>query len=177
MTESSPERSPASESLERQISMSSRDNFTHDLSSPHMSISNGASLISPNSLKTSSNHRTLSFDRERIAGSTQKVRSLTQSSGDRESAAAGLQSRKDSDEATNGLKRKITDAESDQPSRRARATIAVSNRLSGQFSILIQSSVRSLQVSKISLRWVKAQMQTLHRARRRVHLSGAWNQA
>ena len=43
--------------------------------------------------------------------------------------------------------------------------------------VLIHSAVRSLQVPKITLRWVEAQMQALRRAWRRVHLSGAWHQA
>jgi hypothetical protein len=82
-------------------------------------------LKSPGALKSPTDRRTLSFSREGILGSAQKARNLSQSSGDRESASAGVHSsnRKDSDDGINPLKRRSTDAGSDYPRRRA--TIAV----------------------------------------------------
>jgi hypothetical protein len=65
----------------------------------------------------------MSFSREGILGSAQRARNLSQSSGDQESATAGLQNKKDSDDGINPLKRRSTDAGSDYPRRRA--TIAV----------------------------------------------------
>ncbi len=135
MSESSPEGSPTSEAAGRQYSMSSRDAFSIELPSPHLSLTNGnnnngggASLKSPNhtSLKSPNDRRALSFSREGILGSAQRARNLSQSSGDRESATAGLQNKKDSDDGINPLKRRSTDAGSDYPRRRATIAVRIS---------------------------------------------------
>lgn len=139
MSESSPEGSPTSESTGRQFSMSSRDTFTLELPSPHLNVSNGGPLKSPGSHKASSNGRALSFSREGILGSAQKARNLSQSSGDRESASAALQNRKDSDDGINPLKRRSTDAGTDYPRRRA--TIAVCISVSRVVVVLIHCPV------------------------------------
>jgi len=101
----------------------SRDNFAIELPSPRLSATTNGVIKSPNSLKSPNDRRALSFSREGILGSAQKARNLSQSSGDRESMANGLQNRKDSDDGINPLKRRSTDAGSDYPRRRA--TIAV----------------------------------------------------
>lgn len=123
MSESSPDGSP-SESVGRQYPMSSStDTFSIDLPSPHLAVNSNGTLKSPNSLKSPNERRALNFGREGILGSAQKARNLSQSSGDRDSATASLQNRKDSDDGMNPLKRRSTDAGSDYPRRRA--TIAV----------------------------------------------------
>lgn len=107
---------------------SSTDTFSIELPPPHLHINSNGILKSPNSLKSPSDRRALSFSREGILGSAQKARNLSQSSGDRESAVSGLQNRKDSDDGINPLKRRSTDAGSDYPRRRA--TIAVCSAIS-----------------------------------------------
>jgi hypothetical protein len=129
MSDSSPERSPTSESAGRQYSMSSRDTFSIELPSPHRSLTNGngGPLKSPNnSLKSPNDRRAMSFSREGILGSAQRARNLSQSSGDQESATAGLQNKKDSDDGINPLKRRSTDAGSDYPRRRATIAVGIS---------------------------------------------------
>lgn len=108
----------------------SRDNFAIDLPSPHLSATSNGVIKSPNSLKSPTDRRGLSFSREGILGSAQKARNLSQSSGDRDSTTNGngMQNRKDSDDGINPLKRRNTDAGSDYPRRRA--TIAVCTPLS-----------------------------------------------
>lgn len=132
MSDSSPERSPTSESAGRQYSMSSRDTFSIELPSPHLSLTNGNGglLVSPNnnSINSSNDHRAMSFSRDGIIGSNQRARNLSQSSGDRESTTVGLQNKRDGDDGINPLKRRSTDAGSDYPRRRA--TIAVRNSVS-----------------------------------------------
>ena len=130
MSDSSPERSPTSESAGRQYSMSSRDTFSIELPSPHLSLANGngGPMKSPNhSLKSPNDRRAMSFSHEGILGSAQRARNLSQSSGDRESATAGLQNKKDSDDGINPLKRRSTDAGSDYPRRRATIAVRISN--------------------------------------------------
>jgi len=105
----------------RHFPLPSRD-FTIEIPSPQLvASSNGVhSLKSPTSLKSA---RTPSFSREGILGSAQKARDLSQSSENRpEQASNGLQ-KAPSDEGTNPLKRRNTDAGVDYPRRRA--TIAV----------------------------------------------------
>lgn len=88
------------------------------------SSTNGASTIkSPNSVKS---QRAPSFSREGILGAAQKARNLSQSSDNRpEPAPNGMQKLEapTSDEGSNPLKRRNTDAGVDYPRRRA--TIAV----------------------------------------------------
>jgi hypothetical protein len=122
MSNSSRDTSPTSEATQGRNYLMSRDNFAIELPSPRLQASNGQ-LKSPNSLKSPTDRRAMSFSREGILGSAQKARNLSQSSGDRDSATAGLNSRKDSDDGINPLKRRSTDAGSDYPRRRA--TIAV----------------------------------------------------
>lgn len=83
-------------------------------------------LNSPNSLKSPTSRRMQSFSREGILGSAQKARNLSQSSADRESIPNGI-SKPSSDDGSNPLKRRSTDAGIDYPRRRA--TIAVSRYL------------------------------------------------
>lgn len=127
MSESSPKGSPTSESAGRHYSMSSRDAFSIELPSPHLSMTNGGPLKSPNnSLKSLSDRRAMSFSRDGILGSAQKARNLSQSSADPESATAGLSNRKDSDDGINPLKRRSADAGSDYPRRRATIAVCIS---------------------------------------------------
>ena len=123
MSNSSRDTSPTSESTQGKHYPMSRDNFAIELPSPRLSATTNGVIKSPNSLKSPNDRRALSFSREGILGSAQKARNLSQSSGDRESMANGLQNRKDSDDGINPLKRRSTDAGSDYPRRRA--TIAV----------------------------------------------------
>lgn len=124
MSNSSRDNSPAaSEPMQGKHYQMSRDNFAIDLPSPHLSAMSNGVIKSPNSLKSPTDRRGLSFSREGILGSAQKARNLSQSSGDRDSTPNGLQNRKDSDDGINPLKRRNTDAGSDYPRRRA--TIAV----------------------------------------------------
>lgn len=124
MSNSSRDTSPTSEATQGKHYPMSRDNFAIDLSSPHLSTTttNGVHK-SPNSLTSPIDRRALSFSREGILGSAQKARNLSQSSGDRDSTANGLQNRKDSDDGINPLKRRSADNGNDYPRRRA--TIAV----------------------------------------------------
>ena len=138
----------------------SRDNFAIELPSPRLSAtSNGVMKSPPNSLKSPNDRRGLSFSREGILGSAQKARNLSQSSGDRDSATNGLQNRKDSDDGINPLKRRNTDAGSDYPRRRA--TIAVCTQRSTIVFKLTCIVVRNMQVPKIALRWIEAEVSPL----------------
>jgi hypothetical protein len=104
----------------RPYPLSSRD-FSIEVPSPQLTavVTNGANLKSPTSLKT---QRAPSFSREGILGSAQKARNLSQSSENRPEAANGI-NKAPSDEGSNPLKRRNTDAGVDYPRRRA--TIAV----------------------------------------------------
>lgn len=109
----------------------SRDKFNIDIpNSPRLTLTtngnhvNGVNgngnLNSPNPLKSPNARRVQSFSRDGILGSAQKTRNLSQSSGDRESMTNGLnQTRQNSDDGINPLKRRSTDAGLDYPRRRA----------------------------------------------------------
>lgn len=134
---SSPEASPTSAVGGGKRFSMSREKFTVDIPSPHLSIiTNGnGSLPSPNSLKSPNGRRVAHFSREGILSSAQKTRNLSQSSADRESITNGLQNRQNSDDGINPLKRRSTDAGIDYPRRRA--TIAVGNALSKKLFLLL----------------------------------------
>ncbi|KAH8601606.1 hypothetical protein B0O99DRAFT_501357 [Bisporella sp. PMI_857] len=123
MSSSSPEASPTSASgRSGQFSMT-RDKFSIDVPTPHLTlVTNGnGTLHSPNPLKSPTARRMANFSREGILGSAQKARNLSQSSADRESLTNGLQTRPNgnSDDTANPLKRRSTDAGIDYPRRRA----------------------------------------------------------
>jgi hypothetical protein len=150
MSSSSPEASPTSANGGgTQFSMS-RDKFSIDVPSPHLTlITNGqtnGNLNSQNPLKSPNARRVASFSREGILGSAQKARNLSQSSGDRESMTNGLQNRQNgnSDDGINPLKRRNTDVGVDYPRRRA--TIAVRKSISGKLIQLLTfcNSARSV---------------------------------
>ncbi|ORY64980.1 uncharacterized protein BCR38DRAFT_408731 [Pseudomassariella vexata] len=100
----------------RAFPLPSRENFSIEVSSPQLSsIPNGSAIKSPISLKAP---RT-SFSRDGILGSAQKTRNLSQSSEARpDQVINGLQ-KMSSDESSNPLKRRNTDATVDYPRRRA----------------------------------------------------------
>ncbi len=111
----------AGANIVRHFPLPNRD-FTIEIPSPQLVAStNGLnSLKSPTSVKSA---RTPSFSREGILGSAQKARDLSQSSENRpEQVSNGVQ-KPPSDEGSNPLKRRNTDAGVDYPRRRA--TIAV----------------------------------------------------
>lgn len=114
--------SPHSATTTRPFPVPSRDNFAIDVPTPSLSATNGnglkSPLKSPTALKT---QRQASFTREGILGSAQKARNMSQSSDNRQDSLGMLKD--GSDECTNPLKRRNTDASVDYPRRRA--TIAV----------------------------------------------------
>ncbi|PMD53838.1 uncharacterized protein K444DRAFT_540515 [Hyaloscypha bicolor E] len=128
---SSPEPSPTSVAGGGRTFSMSRDKFNIDIpNSPRLTLTtngnhvNGVNgngnLNSPNPLKSPNARRVQSFSRDGILGSAQKTRNLSQSSGDRESMTNGLnQTRQNSDDGINPLKRRSTDAGLDYPRRRA----------------------------------------------------------
>ncbi|KAK5660355.1 hypothetical protein OQA88_12896 [Cercophora sp. LCS_1] len=101
----------------RQFPLPNRD-FTIEIPSPQLvASSNGVhSLKSPTSLKSA---RTPSFSREGILGSAQKARNLSQSSENRPGDVSNGLQKAPSDEGSNPLKRRNTDAGVDYPRRRA----------------------------------------------------------
>lgn len=107
----------------------SRENFTIEVPSQQLtSGTNGTNAIkSPTSLKGA---RTPSFSREGILGSAQKARNLSQSSENRPDAGQNGTKQEPSDDGSNPLKRRNTDAGVDYPRRRA--TIAVRRKSSGR---------------------------------------------
>lgn len=111
----------------RQFPLPNRD-FTIEIPSPQLvASSNGVHLLkSPTSLKSA---RTPSFSREGILGSAQKARNLSQSSDNRPGDVSNGLQKAPSDEGSNPLKRRNTDAGVDYPRRRA--TIAVGFHLLG----------------------------------------------
>ncbi|KAL3419867.1 hypothetical protein PVAG01_08366 [Phlyctema vagabunda] len=121
MSNSSPEGSPISAAAHGRSFSMSREKFTIDLPSSHLSLvtkGNGA-MPSP-TLKSPSARRAAGFARDGILGSAQKARNLSQSSADRESVTNGLQNRQNgSDDGINPLKRRSTEAAVDYPRRRA----------------------------------------------------------
>ncbi|KAH8765278.1 hypothetical protein BGZ57DRAFT_765665 [Hyaloscypha finlandica] len=128
---SSPEPSPTSVAGGGRTFSMSRDKFNIDIpNSPRLTLTtngnhvNGVNgngnLNSPNPLKSPNARRVQSFSRDGILGSAQKTRNLSQSSGDRESMTNGLnQTRQNSDDGINPLKRRSTDVGIDYPRRRA----------------------------------------------------------
>lgn len=102
--------------------MPTRDAFAIDVSAHHAAITkaNGNGVLkSPSALKSK---RQASFSRDGVLGSAQKVRNMSQSSDTRHESSA--MQKDTSDEGSNPLKRRNTDAGVDYPRRRA--TIAVS---------------------------------------------------
>lgn len=166
--------------------MQSRDSFHIEVPSPSLTAVNGThGLKSPSALKA---QRTPSFSRDGILGAAQKARNMSQSSDNRADGANGM-TKTPSDEGSNPLKRRNTDAGGvDYPRRRA--TIAVrlglipglrpsplAARASSNLPMLTSAVVRSLQIEEISMRWHQTQVQALHRARRRLHLQRTRHQA
>ncbi len=141
MSQSPRDPSPVSESTGDQLTMA-RDNFAIELPSPRLNVAThgtNGTLKSPSTFSPDS-RRGLSFSREGILGSAQKARNLSQSSGDRDSATAALQtSQKDSDDGINPLKRRSTDAGTDYPRRRA--TIAVCASGSQHWCLLLMDFI------------------------------------
>ncbi|KAI8250286.1 Echinocandin B biosynthetic cluster transcription factor ecdB [Colletotrichum sp. SAR11_239] len=108
----------ASGTAGRPFSVPSRDNFNIEVPSPSMtSIVNGIHpLKSPASLKT---QRTPSFSRDGLISSAHKARNMSQSSDHRPDALTNGVHKPSSDEGSNPLKRRNTDAGVDYPRRRA----------------------------------------------------------
>ena len=170
----------------RQYPLPTRD-FTIEIPSPQLAPStNGANSIkSPSTLKSA---RTPSFSREGILGSAQKARNLSQSSDNRpDNDSNGLLQKAPSEEGSiNPLKRRNTDAAVDYPRRRA--TIAVRHHHPALTRVVCnccwekwrggadQFAVRGLPFKKVALRRNEAKMQTVHRARRGVHIPRARHQ-
>ena len=101
----------------RQFPLSARENFTIEMPSSLAPMPNGNSILkSPSDLKA---QRTSSFSRDGILGAAQKARHLSQSS----EALSNGALKDHSDDNSNPLKRRNTDAGVDYPRRRA--TIAV----------------------------------------------------
>jgi hypothetical protein len=103
----------------RQFSLSGRENFTIEVPNSSLSgISNGSgsTLKSPSDLKSQT---ASSFARDGILGAAQKGRNMAQVN----EALANGANHTPSDEGSNPLKRRNTDAGVDYPRRRA--TIAV----------------------------------------------------
>ncbi|KAJ5040604.1 uncharacterized protein L3040_006253 [Drepanopeziza brunnea f. sp. 'multigermtubi'] len=127
MSSTSPEPSPASATGRSRTFSISRDKLKIDIPSPRLALltnSNGnttenEALHSPNPLKSPNSRRMQILARDGILGSGQKVRNLSQSSGDREPVINGAQHRPNSDDGIDPLKRRITDAGIDYPRRRA----------------------------------------------------------
>jgi hypothetical protein len=138
---SSPEASPTSTAGGGK--QFSTDKFSVDTSSPHLTLATNGNghLNSPSSLKSPNGRRVAQFSREGILGSAQKTRNLSRTSPDRELMTNVVQNRQNSDDGTNPLKRRSTDAAIDYPRRRA--TIAVSNYpLQVSLQTDIETSVR-----------------------------------
>jgi hypothetical protein len=103
----------------RQFPLPARDNFTIEMPSSLAPMPNGNSILkSPTDLKI---QRTPSFSRDGMLGAAQKARHLSQSSEALSNGA--LKDHSHSDDNSNPLKRRNTDAGVDYPRRRA--TIAV----------------------------------------------------
>ncbi|KAJ5040603.1 uncharacterized protein L3040_006253 [Drepanopeziza brunnea f. sp. 'multigermtubi'] len=157
MSSTSPEPSPASATGRSRTFSISRDKLKIDIPSPRLALltnSNGnttenEALHSPNPLKSPNSRRMQILARDGILGSGQKVRNLSQSSGDREPVINGAQHRPNSDDGIDPLKRRITDAGIDYPRRRA--TIAVSLLNSEIFAILTGVTVRDMSFPKIQM--------------------------
>jgi hypothetical protein len=120
-------------SAARQFPVPNREDFSIDIPASNLATTNGSGSIksplkSPSALKT---QRQASFSREGILGSAQKARNMSQSSDSRQEAVS--MQKESSEEGTNPLKRRNTDAGVDYPRRRA--TIAVS-RSSRNVSLL-----------------------------------------
>ena len=95
----------------------SRSTFLIDMPTPVMSTTNGTgSLKSPTTMK---NQRQASFSRDRILGAAHKARDTSQPSENRPDSVSNSILKDDSEESTNPLKRRNTDAGVDYPRRRA----------------------------------------------------------
>ncbi|PSS02287.1 hypothetical protein BD289DRAFT_458135 [Coniella lustricola] len=125
MSPSSTEDSPLSAttttvaSAARQFPMPNRQDFSIDIPISTLTATNGngslkSPLKSPSALKS---QRQASFSREGILGSAQKARNMSQSSESRQEAIS--MQKESSEEGTNPLKRRNTDAGVDYPRRRA----------------------------------------------------------
>lgn len=128
------------------------------------SIVNGIHpLKSPASLKT---QRTPSFSRDGLIGSAHKARNMSQSSDHRPDALTNGVHKPSSDEGSNPLKRRNTDAGVDYPRRRATIAVRFFGPLDdnpapadlAQGSSLTTAIVRSVSLSQVSLRWNQAQV-------------------
>ncbi|RBQ68851.1 hypothetical protein VDGD_00432 [Verticillium dahliae] len=96
--------------------MASRDSFHIEVPSPSLTAVNGTHpLKSPSSLK---NHRTPSFSRDGLISAVQKARNMSQSSDQRINGFSDM-NKTPTDEGSNPLKRRNTDAGVDYPRRRA----------------------------------------------------------
>lgn len=175
----------------------SRDQFSIEMPSPGLHAANGnGSLKTPNSLASPSDRRAQSFSRDGILGSAQKARNLSQSSADRNGIANGNHigtsngsnsNGKDSgDDGINPLKRRNTDAGNDYPRRRATIAVRLAHLSPPSVSLYLspppcpytdKTPVRNLPLPQIPLRRQQAQMPSLRRARRRLHLPRAGHKA
>ncbi|KAK7423448.1 hypothetical protein QQZ08_009017 [Neonectria magnoliae] len=121
MSPSSTDESPhsASGTSARHYPLPTRDTFTSDIPSTSlaaMSNETATSTKSPINLRT---HRTSSFSRDGMLSAAPKSRHLSQSSDNRPDSMTNGTQRVSSEESSNPLKRRNTDAGVDYPRRRA----------------------------------------------------------
>ena len=148
-TGDSPPSATGTTSSGRHIPIPSRDNFTIEVPNATLTaVPNGSTLglKSPGDLKP---QRAPSFTRESILGAAQKARNAAQAS---ESAANGM-ILTSSDDGSNPLKRRNTDAGVDYPRRRATIAVRVYS-FKTMLTLLVADNpliVRSLPVKKVAM--------------------------
>lgn len=162
MSPSSTGESPhsASGASTRQYPLPTRDSFSIDISSASLAgMSNDVGIKSPLNLRT---HRTSSFSRDGMLSAAPKSRHLSQSSDNRPDNMTNGQ-RVSSDEGSNPLKRRNTDAGVDYPRRRATIAVCCGSLDSFQYHDRLTSIiVRGLPIEKVPVRWNEAKMQAVH---------------
>lgn len=152
----------AAPNVVRQYPLPNRD-FTIEISSLQVApTTNGVNTVkSPSTLKSS---RAPNFSREGILGSAQKARNLSQSSENRPdnvNVSNGFQ-KAPSEESTNPLKRRNTDAGVDYPRRRATIAVCLGSgavEKSGVVNLHADISLNSARYAARGSRGVTAQNQ------------------